>query len=244
MFFSEFIQRDNYTLLFSDLIEDSYYNFATDLQEEPKAIKEPLKPEFDQRDRNLAFYLPEFSPYFGEERALPENFSKWASDSWLVLTNEKFLRDYEQPSNLSLRVVGEEEKELFCEVFHQAYSGGPDDPYGELPAYYKNSLLQSFSYSLCNYEKLYLLAEVNGEPAGMGIVVFDERIAGIYALGTKRDFRKQGVGTSITKFLVNKALDNNSKKIMLQTEEGSKVENWYESLGFERAFLARYYVED
>ena len=242
-FFSEYIERENYLLLFSDIVEDSWWNCISFVNKNLQDIVEETRSEFEDRDRKVAFYLPEFSD-FNKKSEIPENFSKWSTDSWLVLKDKKPLKDFQVPGKITLRIVREEEKETFAEVFHNAYSGGPDDPYGELPEYFDRALIKSFERPPSGYERIYVLAEIDGEPAGVGILVFNNEIAGIYALGTSREHRKKGIGTSITKFMMEKALDNNVNKIMLQTEKGSKVEEWYKSLGFERAFLASYYVEE
>jgi GNAT superfamily N-acetyltransferase len=71
---------------------------------------------------------------------------------------------------------------------------------------------------------------------GTVLTVFTGDTAGIYAVATLADQRRQGVSTTLLKQAVIDASARGARTITLQVKQDSYVENFYKNLGFERAF--------
>jgi len=242
MYFSEYRVCDGYVLLFSDLVEDSYYNYISQVNRDLEAVLREARPLFLERNRPLALYVTPCSRLYDKEP--PDAFAKWAIDAWMVSYDMSKLADYQYPVDIAIELVGIEEREEFVRVFEQAYgSDDPDDPYGKLPAYYGQSLFRSFEGSPEGYKTEYIWAKIDGKPVGVASMLSDGKIAGVYSVGTISAYRRRGVGTSLMAFLVKQAKERGISTIMFQTEVGSYNEKWYTKMGFKTVFTGTYYVE-
>lgn len=244
MYFSEYISGKGYVLLFSDLVEDSYYNYIAQSKRNIQDVIRETRPFFVDRGRRVAIYVTPCSDLYGNEKDLPKNFELFAADAWMVLNDDQILRSYSAAMNIQIEPVSYESRDEYTKVFHLSYAGdNPDDPYANLPEYYSKSLNRSFDYKVDPYLKEYFWAKMDGQPVGVVSMLSDRRIAGVYGLGTLEAYRKHGVGTSLMAFLVKRAQVLKIPTMMCQTEAGSKVEQWYIRMGFQTLFTAKYYVE-
>lgn len=246
MYFSEYVPGNNYVLLFSDLIEDAYYNYLAHIDGKLEGILEETTPAFIERGRKPAFYFtPLSSEYKAGAEEAPQGFTKWATDAWMTLGDSTVLANYRTPEGITVERVDESNREEYVKAFAQAYSSdNPDDPYGQLPASYTESLRRSFNYQPKEYKKVYLMARMNDIPVSVVTMFYDDSIAGVYGLGTIHGYRERGVGKSLMAELLREASANGVKQMMLQTEFGSYVEGWYQRMGFKTEFVGTYYVHD
>jgi ribosomal protein S18 acetylase RimI-like enzyme len=90
--------------------------------------------------------------------------------------------------------------------------------------------------NLQNKDQYFFIAEIDGTPAGVVLMIVHEGIAGIYAVATPPQFRKNGVSTSILKHAVIEAKKLGCSTITLQVKNGSYAESLYRKLGFKTAF--------
>lgn len=244
MYFSEYVGRHGYILLFSDLVEDSYYNYIAHISGDLETVLEETRPLFAGRDRVPALYVTPWSEVYDEKDKIPDTFSQWAADAWMVLDDARRLKGYRYPEYVEIETVDIADRDKYVAVFERAYSSGdPDDPYGALPAYYGQSLLRSFDASPEGYAKEYVWAKIDGKPVGIGSMLWDDHIAGVYGIGTIEAKRNRGVGTSIMSHFVKRALATGIPAMVIQTEVGSPVEQWYLKRGFSTIFTGTYYTE-
>ena len=68
-YFSEYIVRDGYVLLFSDLVEDSYYNYIAQTTKSLSNILLEVRPLFQERNRKIAIYVTPSSNIYKIGRA-------------------------------------------------------------------------------------------------------------------------------------------------------------------------------
>ena len=245
MYFSEYIPRDGYVLLFSDLVEDSYYNYIAQTTIDLKKILKEASPMFEKRKRNLAIYVTPCSNIYGNESMIPEKFELWATDAWMILDDLNKITSHKIPKNIAIEQVNYEDRDEYVNIFNLSYGGdNPEDPYANLPEFYGQSLRRSFDSQSNEFKKQYVWAKLNNKVVGIASMLYNDNIAGIYGVGTIEKYRKCGVGTSLTKFLINQAIDRKVATIMLQTESGSKVEQWYVHMGFKTIFLGKYYTTE
>lgn len=244
MYFSEYIPCNGYVLLFSDLVKDSYYNYIAQPTRDLKEVIADARPMFEERNRKLAIYVTPYSNVYGDEKLLPNSFKQWAADAWMVFDDPNIIKKHQIPKGIVIEPVSYEEKDEYVKIFNAAYSSdNPEDPYSNLPEYYGQSLRHSFDIDHKEYSVEYVWAKINGNPVGVAAMLSNSKVAGIYGVGTIKRYRKHGIGTSITAFLAKQATERQIPIIMLQTESGSKVEQWYLNIGFKTMFVAKYYIE-
>ena len=244
-YFSELINKDKYVLLFSDLVEDSYYNYVAQSKRNIVDILKESKEEFSKRNRKQAFYVTPCSDLSDSEDLIPNGFNLWATDAWMILKDHSFYEKYEIPNDITIEKVDYSSKDEYVKAFHLSYAGdNSDDPYANLPEYYSKSLLRSFDVKNDKYSTYYVWAKIKDEVVGVASMFSDGETVGIYGVGTIEKFRKKGIGTALMKHLYDVAIKEGISNFMLQTEYTSKVEKWYKSMGYETIFLGKYYVLD
>jgi ribosomal protein S18 acetylase RimI-like enzyme len=243
-YFSEYIESNGYVLLFSDLVEDNYYNYIAQTKRNINEILAEGRPQFKTRNRKVALYVTPSSNLYNNNKSIPEGFKQWSVDAYMILDDPTALMNYKTPSDVIVEPVPYEKRGVFVDTFQRAYGGdNPSDPYANLPEYYSKSLRRSFDNHSSAYRMDYVWSKINQEPVGIAQMLSDNKIAGIYSVGTVSQYRERGIGKSIMSYLCKLAKDLGVANVMLQTESGSKVESWYKHMGFVTVFVAKYYVE-
>ena len=85
-------------------------------------------------------------------------------------------------------------------------------------------------------DQAFYIGYMNDNPVGTALIVRTGNLAGIYAVATIPNFRKQGVGSSVMSRAISDARSMDSEAITLQVVEGSYAESLYKKLGFKTAF--------
>ncbi|MER7969346.1 GNAT family N-acetyltransferase [Streptomyces sp. NPDC096080] len=239
MYFSDYRQIEGGALLFSGAIKDPYYNFfAPGSPGAAASLPAAIEEEFLRRGRQPALYITPQARPADASGAEPE---AWARDAWLVGDTAALATPETGEGNLRLRTVGREDREVYVATFTAAYSGDdPDDPYGNLDSAYSESLRASFDNSVPGYRKHYVMATLDDQPVGVATILTAGGIAGVYGVGTLPARRRAGIGSAIMRYLARVADADGATHLMLQTEAGSTVQRWYESLGYRHVFDASY----
>lgn len=239
MYFSEYALRDEGALLFSERITDPYYNFFAPQQSSGIEAFDQVADEFTRRNRRPAVYMTPLA----REGYSADTWTAWGTDAWMTGSTSSL--DCDGPSIPGLRVseIGTERREEYIAVFNAAYSGDdPDDPYGQLEAGYREGLSASFNHAVPGYKKYYVLGEVDDTPVAVASLFTQGDLAGVYGVGTIPDKRGAGIGAAIMARLARLARSDGTSRVFLQTEADSKVERWYESLGYTEIFRAKYLI--
>lgn len=243
MYFSKSYNAFDWTILTSDIIEDGYWNYAI-LPADDSAIKNLSRIEevFKGLHRSSSIYVINENNRkncvgvlinSGYEKISEESFMTYAGNGLKI----------ELPNGISIvRATNVREKNDFINVFTSAYGGEKtlDQPYGELDETYMNALIRSFD----NEENFYhYVCYANGIPVSIATLCFCDRIGGIYNVGTNPSNRGNGYGTWVTKACIEKWNEMRGTTLLLQTETGSAVEQWYYSLGFKLEFYGSTYCK-
>jgi GNAT superfamily N-acetyltransferase len=96
--------------------------------------------------------------------------------------------------------------------------------------------------ALINYkrrEQTFYLGKLRDEVVACTLVVRTPMISGIYAVGTRPDYRNQGVSTAMLARAVRDARDSGAKRVILQAIRGSYAEGFYTRLGFTERFYSQ-----
>ena len=85
-------------------------------------------------------------------------------------------------------------------------------------------------------DQIFYLGRLAGKAVATALTVFSGDTAGIYAVATLAEHRRQGVSTTLLKKAVNDALARGAAVVTLQVRQDSTVEDFYRRLGFRRVF--------
>lgn len=250
MYFSEYLEFPNYVAIFSDTVEDSYWNYIAWLRmnskEEFIEVWKTARRLFLKRNRVPSVYIsPSSSLFYQTIEALPTFLEKAYTDAWMLLKEITFFTNYQYPTYVNIEMInsaihgGE-----FVKTFNTAYkSDNPGDAYPNLPVYYGNALHRSFNRIPKGFTVEHYWVKVNGKPVGVASVLINRDAAGIYSVGTVLEYRKRGIGTSLIAYIVRSCLERNVHTVLLQTEYGAYAERWFKAMGFITVSLGTCYVE-
>ncbi len=244
-YFDELIPRGSTSLLFSDLVADSYYNY---IAATPSATIEDClgaAAEFSSRDRTLAVYLLFESRLRSDLET--DGFTEWAADAWLTADLATTLEPVVE-GQIATRLVeagSETDVHEYVDAFKAAFSGdGPSDPYGALDEGYVLARERSVrSSGNSQWPSLFFVASDDGVPVGVAQMVLCGEWVGVYGVGTVPEGRRKGVGATLLNRMAVEARNRGAGKMFLQTEADSRIQAWYESMGFRLSFVAPYFTK-
>jgi ribosomal protein S18 acetylase RimI-like enzyme len=95
--------------------------------------------------------------------------------------------------------------------------------------------------NLQNARQIFYVGYLQGDPVGTCLTIFEEGLAGIYAVATLPQHRKKGIGTTIMRQAIADARKRGAGTITLQVKQDSYAEDFYRHLGFERVFATGMY---
>ena len=244
MYFDYDVVWGNWTLFMSNIIEDGFWNYAImpelcNIDQELTHIEELFK----KANRPSSIYIVNEKKCAHVMEYLKEHgYEKMAEESFMVYENTS------EPSHLRNDVIVKRATisqyyNDFLEVFTNAYGGEktPEQPYGELDKSYMDALARSFN----NINKFYhYVCFIDGKPVSIASLCYENGKGGIYNVGTNPCARGQGFGTVATMACVDEWQNLGGNVLLLQTETGSKVEDWYSSLGFKPIFFGSTYCKE
>lgn len=248
MYISEKVHIDGALLLYSRKIEDSYWNYAAQIETVPdraSRLVDIVVEFYRARDRMPACYVTPWSrPEAFRDTLGPAGFEMQFRDAWMFYEGGPVL-ELAAPSGLSIKEVeSRAEMETFVHVFNEAYGGVPteEEPYAGLPPYYGEALHQSFDTAPTDKKSVHYLGLIESQPVAIATLIHSPGYACIYNVGTMPRFRRRGIGSTMSLQAVADSTAEGAKVVFLQTEAGSGVEKWYEKLGFSTKFVGEGYV--
>jgi hypothetical protein len=223
---------------FSDNIKDTYYNHIVPVNSaNPNESIIEHRPEFITRNRVPAVCVMPLSEFY--EKEVP-GLKQWAADSWMTYSKPSAPEVMTNP-DFNVAESRPEDADIHAEVFMRAFSDGV---YAGLDASYAD-VEKIFFLPHPVFENLNLLLYCKGTAIGCVRAVIENDKAFIYALGVIKEYRFGGLSVAhLGANLLNRLLDRGIKRIYLNTELGTKLENFYLRAGFERMFVGRYWIEE
>lgn len=236
---------ENGKFVYSDLIEDSIWNFIADInvktKEEFEIIWKHNRKFMLKKNRIPSLYITPSSNIINNyKKILPDYMKIESYEAWMIFNDfgnivEEEI-DIEISSNPSLKE--------FVDTFMSAYSSVSEtDPYGELPEYYRTKML-NYKKNKSDYKVTFYVAYMNKIPVATALTIEKENIALIGFVGTILEYRNKGIFKKLMKRVL---IDLKNKKIkiaFLQTEEGFIPEKLYTKIGFKKYSMAVLVVED
>ncbi len=247
IYFSKIEKIDGATILFSDTIEDVFWNYAATVnakEENLEGLVERVVEFYRSRNRQPCIYVTPFSrPQSLSAYLRDRSFQVVFRDAWMFHEG-KTSQTIIQPTDLRIKEVSSKaDMGSFVKVFNQAYGGTPseNEPYGGLAAYYGEALLASFSEVQRGKRVWHYLATIGDHVVGIASLISSRGYAGIYNVGTLPEYRRKGIGALLSLRAVEDSEKQGNKVLFLQTEGGSYVERFYEKLGFSTKFVGEGY---
>lgn len=243
MYFSNIVQTDWFTLLSSDLIEDTYYNYCAQININEELFEGEwykIREYFIDINRIPSLYITPSSDLYCSNILNKYNLKKQYTDAWMIMDNPEILLNQKINSNISIiKVNSSDEFNTFVNTFYGAYSGDdPNDPYSNLSPTYVHALRKSNNIKDL-FNRNHYIASLNGMAVGVATAIESNGIVAIYNVGTIAQYRNNGVGKALISKIVNDFAF--AKLLFLQTEYGSYVEKWYQNMGYKTVFLGECY---
>jgi N-acetylglutamate synthase-like GNAT family acetyltransferase len=223
---------------------DVFWNHAVILQNVDNIQRNivALEKFYGEKGKSPAFYLPLIEPVKDIQGSLrQEGFEKSFTDAWMFYTGEELPEGNEDVEMEEVRSDGEMER--FVDLFYQSHAAGLDDPYAGLCKQYGEQLKKKFSRDFAGFTVRHFIAKLNGGSVGHITTVDNQETAAIYNLGTIPDCRGEGIATATLRETVEKLKISDLDQIFLQTEKGSKNEDFFDGRAFETRLEAECLTE-
>lgn len=176
------------------------------------------------------YITPSSNLLYNYEKILPEYMKVESKEVWMVYKDFKNLPKYVEREDI--QIVDSPDIQEFTDVFMTSYSSASDeDPYGEMPEYYRDVLI-NYDRSESEYIKRFYIAKYQGKSATCAISIVKDKIALICFVGTIKEYRKKGLCKNLMSRILNDLKQDKIKVAFLQTEEGFIPEKIYSKIGF------------
>lgn len=235
-------------LSWSDKIKDPDWNHATNIDVDEASVEELIEQIitfYKKKDRLPAIYFTPFTKPNNLNQTISKlGFKSSYKDVWMFY--EKDEPKVTMPENFIIKPVEtEEEMKTFVDIFHQAYGGAtPEEPYGDLPKEYGESLFDSFTNPQKDKTTIHYLGILDKKPIGIATLIYSGNFGCFYNLGSIPNQRKKGIGKALTFNAISDSIKNNAKIVFLQTEQGSFNEKYFTGLSFSTKFVGEGFVKE
>lgn len=89
----------------------------------------------------------------------------------------------------------------------------------------------------------YFVGYVDGKPVGTSFLYSLMKTGGIFTVGTLKEYRKKGIGTTLTVHALMESIKEGNDLHTLQTAKGGNAERLYKKVGFEVDHIVSWYVK-
>lgn len=245
LYASKVIEKENYKIILSDLIDDSYWNYAylrngsIDLNQVWENIKEDMK----KNSREPVIYVTSNCCNKELEQEIKNiNLECLYTDIWMTIEDLESFKEYKSKLNLKVIRVGEDLKSKFVQAIMDGFSGdNPDDPYESLSDGYKIALEQSMEKNDSQYKIINYVGIFNEEVIATATVLYKGNKAIIYNITTNKKFQKQGVCKQMMSEIIEDLNRIGIEIVCLQTEQGFYTEQVYKNMGFQEVMIGKGY---
>jgi len=112
----------------------------------------------------------------------------------------------------------------------------------EFPKVLKEELAK-FLLSWMKKKGKFFVGYVDGKPVGTSFLFSLMKIGGIFSVGTLSEYRKRGIGTTLTVHATLESIKEGNDLHTLQTAKGGDAEKLYKKIGFEVDHTVSWYVK-
>jgi len=134
---------------------------------------------------------------------------------------------------VKVKEISENEIEVFSSLLLTIF---------EMPIQWKEGFDQLIRNMLLKVGKNYL-AYFEGRPVGTCSLISFKRTGGIFNVGTLKEYRSLGIGTTLTLHAVLDSMSKGKNLHTLQTLKGGNAEQFYKKIGFEIDHTVSWFVK-
>ena len=247
LFINDIEKKDDYTTVASHFIKDFDVNFITDIIENEgfENIEKSVEKEMLYRDATACYLLYSDTYLYQRKEKLftEEKYDKVSEEVWMIYTDFYKLKEKNIQSDHEIEIERTVDMDLIADVFERSFkSSNENDPYNEIDfeGYYR--MFENYvGPSNQNYEHRFYLIKSDLDVCGCFMLLYDDKILGIYGFGIMEEFRNEGIGKAILQKILNKCAKMNRKVAFLQTEKGAYTEKFYKDFGFKTVLEAEFF---
>jgi N-acetylglutamate synthase-like GNAT family acetyltransferase len=246
--YSEVINLENGKLIYSDKIEDCFWNYIIGINVDSKFefdhVWKANRKYLIDRNRAPVFYITPSSNILYNQILLPDYMKIESKEAWMIFDKFENLPKSKENENIKITIDDNADLKYFADVFMESYScSSEEDPYGEMPEYYR-SVVENYINDNSEYIKKFYIVKHKEQGIACALSITKEDMALIAFVGTIKEYRNKGICKTLMNRILNDLKDKSVKLAYLQTEEGFIPEKLYSSLGFEKVCTALIAVED
>lgn len=137
-------------------------------------------------------------------------------------------------SNISIRLLEKNEFDTFADIYTQAF---------EMPSYLKSGVAQNNEILYNSDNWFFYVANIENEPAGIGVLFINDGIACLAAAATVPHLRNKGVQNALILKRINQAKNLECKLVLGQAKFGSVSQNNMEKVGLKIAYTKAIWIK-
>lgn len=232
-YFTELTDSLGVRFAYTCRLSDAWYNQAYDLHcesAECDVTVDRVEQYFSTKERLPSIYItPASSPKDIKEVLERRGYARFDQEAWMFYDQSKPFSDANRSVEIT-NVRSQSDLLVFSDVYRR---GLPGPEVGK----YIQSVIEGFKSNPPLVSIWYFLAYIKGEPAGMASLLHHGSFAGVYAVATVPEHRREGCAKALTSRLIETARSAGAEHIFLQTGAGDEGEATFERLGFKTAFV-------
>ena len=161
-----------------------------------------------------------------------QGFEKKLDQSVMVFTGKQV--DENLSPEVIIKETSESELEEYIKLFLTIF---------EVPIELKEGLCRMFITRMRRGDKFHLCF-VEDKPVGIYDFSSLNRTGGIFSIGTLKEYRRRGIGTTLTLHGIMNSINEGNNLHTLQTDKGGYAERLYETIGFEIDHVVSYFLKE
>ena len=160
-----------------------------------------------------------------------QGFEKKLDQSIMVFKGKK-VEDNLNP-DVIIKEISESEIDEYIRLFLLIFG---------VPIEFKTGLQRMFIARMRRGDKFHL-AFVKDKPVGIYDFSSLNRIGGIFSIGTLKEYRRRGIGTTLTLHAIMNSINEGNDLHTLQADKGGYAEMLYKKIGFEIDHTISYFLK-
>ncbi len=164
---------------------------------------------------------------------LEDNGFERKLEEYVMVFKGKHPEDKLNP-DINVKEISEKEIEVYTELFRTNF---------EMPPEWKKGLERLALNWIQQGWKCYL-AYVKEKPVGTCLLSSLNGTGGIFNVGTLKEYRRQGIGTTLTVHALMDSIDEGNTLHTLESEKGGSAERLYKKIGFESDHTISYFIKE
>jgi GNAT superfamily N-acetyltransferase len=152
-----------------------------------------------------------------------------------LFTEPSGLMDIPIRADIDIRRMQRSDFDLFGEVYTKGFG---------MPGFLSQGIAENNEVLYGNKSWFFYLAFVSNEPAGIGVIYIEEKVANLAAAAVLPAFRNRGVHSALIQARIYQAITNNSELVTGQARFGSASQNNMEKAGLKIGYTKAIWIRE